>query len=317
MPLIYTPRNWNWVTLSGPDARDFLQRVTTADLRSLEIGNGTRGCFLTPQGRLRSYFHLWRYGEDEFNFEFDGGEGGRWREELLSAIDQMTFAERMTLTPVHQLECRWIFSETGGEPAFIDLIQAGQTLATADGIRLSHEGKSDFGRPWITAWGLPETIATLDTLKKFKKTDRETLEAWRVEAMTPAIDHELTAQTVPLEAGLLGAIASNKGCYPGQEVIEKIISLGSPAKRLALIEGSGPAPTLPAALMNTAEPASEVGSLTTVVPSKEAGKNLDWTALGYVRKNYAKEGLEVQIAGMASRGIIKKIAPYEKSSETK
>jgi folate-binding protein YgfZ len=313
MPLIYKPQNWNWVTLAGPDARDFLQRVTTADLRSLKVGQGTRGCFLTPQGKLRSYFHLWRYGEEEFSFEFDGGEleHGKWRDELLQAIDQFTFAEKMTLTPLNQLEnpleCRWILSETGAEPVYADLIQAGQTLATADEIRLCHQGKTDFGRPWITAWGQPEKIAVLDTLKKFKPVTREALEAWRIEALTPAVDRELTAQTVPLEAGLVDAIASNKGCYPGQEVIEKIISLGAPAKRLALIAGEGAMPTLPATLMNTAEPATEVGQLTSI-----ADTGSGWNALGYVRKNYAKEGLSIRIAGSEAHGMIKKIAPYEK-----
>ena len=50
----------------------------------------------------------------------------------------------------------------------------------------------------------------------------------RVLALCPRVDHELVFDANPLELGLRAAIADNKGCYPGQEVIEKIISLGSP-----------------------------------------------------------------------------------------
>src|SRR3954469_24259099 len=90
-----SPVLWHWATLGGPDAPDFLHRVTTANLHSLQLGGGTQACLLTPQGRLRAYFTLWRYGETEFGLEFDGGPGDRWKTSLFSAIDELTFAEKM------------------------------------------------------------------------------------------------------------------------------------------------------------------------------------------------------------------------------
>jgi folate-binding protein YgfZ len=337
MPSIYTPSptpftgpeaqgprwNWNWSTLTGPDAQDFLHRVTSGETRGLEIGQGGRACFLTPQGKLRAYFHLWRYGADEFGLEFDGGDGGRWRDSLFAAIDQYTFAEKMTLTPVTQLECRWIFAETEAEAELLlrkfggsEKTQGFRTFCThddnAEPVRICSEGSLDFGRPWITAWGRPAQLAQwadrmLGESGKFKAVEAETLEAWRIAALRPRMDRELTENTVPLEVGLTEAIAPNKGCYPGQEIIEKIISLGSPAKRLALIElpGGGPAATPRAgeAVFNRGEPPAEVGLLTSVARYGD-----DWKGLCLVRKNYAKEGLEVQAAGI--HGLIKRISSY-------
>ena len=286
MPFIYTPSphpvaatetawNWNWATLAGPDAQDFLHRVTTGDARNLEVGGGGRACFLTPQGKLRAYFHVWRYGVAEFALEFDGGNQGHWRDSLFTAIDQYTFAEQMTLVPVTGLECRWIFAEDDAELARIfPNLKALHTIPNDEEIRVCHQGSLDFGRPWVTVWGRPTRLAqwvdrVLGEGRTFSDVSPETLESWRVEALRPRFDRELTENTVPLEVGLTDAIASNKGCYPGQEVIEKIVSLGSPAKRLALIDLSADTGATPLhagdVLMNTGEPASEVGALTTVL----------------------------------------------------
>src|SRR5688500_16468223 len=106
---ILNPTAWHWVSLIGPDARDFLHRVTTANAKILATGEGAPGFFLTPQGKVRAAFSLWCYGPDEFAFEFSSGDSGRWKNELFAAIDQFTFAERMTLADVTELECRWIF----------------------------------------------------------------------------------------------------------------------------------------------------------------------------------------------------------------
>lgn len=72
----------------GPDARDFLHRLSTVDARGLEPGQGKPGFFLNPQGKIRAYFNLWCYGAEEFAFEFAAGETGRWKQELLALIDQ-------------------------------------------------------------------------------------------------------------------------------------------------------------------------------------------------------------------------------------
>src|SRR4051794_28896477 len=106
-----SPIRWSWVTLAGPDTLDFLHRLTTVNVRNLDPGQGMHGCFLNAQGRIRSYFTLWYCQTAEFAFEFDAGEDGKLKNELLAAIDQYTFAEKMTLTatPPAPEDSRWIF----------------------------------------------------------------------------------------------------------------------------------------------------------------------------------------------------------------
>jgi folate-binding protein YgfZ len=310
---IYRPQSpiqWSLAILSGPDAKDFLHRLTTVNVKNLQPGSGAPGCFLTAQGKFRSYFTLWQFAVEEFAFEFDAGSDGKWKEALLAAVDQYTFAEKQTLTDVTaQMECRWLFFKKEGPLcSTFGEIQPGETKAVHAGARLTHHGDIDFGRRWITAWGKP---GTLDAWAKECFSDQipelgfEQIERWRVDALRPRVGAEITDALMPLEVGLRESIAENKGCYPGQEVIEKIISLGSPPRRLAQIEGQGPAPQPGTKVFNTAEPAAEVGEITSV--TTEGGK---FHALAIVKKIHAKEGLPVRIGKDGQGGSIVRVANY-------
>ncbi|MBU6154502.1 MAG: hypothetical protein KGP28_09400 [Bdellovibrionales bacterium] len=94
----------------------------------------------------------------------------------------------------------------------------------------------------------------------------ETQELERIRALIPKEGSEFKPDgtTNPLEVNLRSAIADQKGCYPGQEVIEKIISLGSPARRLCLLRkvNGSEDPEVPAPVRGT--DGSEVGTLTSV-----------------------------------------------------
>jgi len=309
---------WCWATLTGPDALDFLHRITTVNTQAMNVGQGAKGCLLNAQGKLRAIFTLWNYGEGEYGFEWDAGQSDHWKSALFTAIDQYTFAEKITLTDVTALESRWIFADTESDTELATIlgIPAGEnfssmrTLAIDEEIRICHHGKNDFGRTWISVWGRPQRLAQwLDrTLSQAQVVSAETVDGWRVDSARPWIDHELTDATVPLEAGLIDAIAPNKGCYPGQEVIEKIISLGSPARRLVLIEGTGPTPATGAKMLNTAEPAIEVGQVTSVHALGKDGEG--FRALGFVRKIHAKEGFMIRFEGSPATGSLVRIAPY-------
>src|SRR5690606_2564933 len=171
-------------------------------------------------------------------------------------------------------------------------------------------GDRQYGSPWITAWAKP---AELDEWlgRKFppgemRDASVEELEQWRISAFSPALDLEIRENANPLEDGLTHAIAPGKGCYPGQEVIERIVALGSPARRLGFIEGTLNQATLSAGmkLKNEAEPPMEVGVLTSVLV-----RDGEFQALALLKKIHAKEGLPVTLE--SARGKVTKIAPYE------
>src|SRR6185437_13481206 len=117
------------------------------------------------------------------------------------------------------------------------------------------------GKPWISTWGKSAELETWVKSLSAAELSLEKLEALRIEAARPRIDSELSENTIPLEVGLKNAISDNKGCYPGQEVIERIVSLGSPARRLARVDGTGPAPA-PGEIVRAGD--QDIGQVTSV-----------------------------------------------------
>jgi folate-binding protein YgfZ len=308
------PKTWHWITLMGPDAQDFLHRLTTCDTRNLTIGQGTLGCLLTAQGKMRAYFRLWNLNPGEFAFEFDGGALDEWKTSLLQMIDQYTFAERMTLESQTNLACRWILATRETEKSVLEKLgcgdlQPGNTISLnsqGSEIRVCHEGMQDYGRPWISIWGRPELLndwlkTKLPDAEEMDPQSMETLlESWRIHACRPRVGAEINDSVLPLEVGLTDAIAQGKGCYPGQEVIERIISMGAPPRRLGRMEGSSDPLHRPS-----------VGDPVIVADGGEAGKITSitfdgnrFTALGLLRKAHAKEGSKVQLQLSRSAGTI-------------
>ncbi len=362
---IYSPTlengsiSWNWVTLTGPDAKDFLHRLTTVHLRQMDPGTGAPGCFLTAQGKIRSYFQLWNPKKDQYAFEFDAGSSGKWKTDLLTIIDQYTFGEKITLedlTP--SLKCAWIFPDEAqlerlglnfpirpeGQPQLGQMIESSldatsdatsdaasganlanlanlkdtpSNAASAETIKICNHGTVNFGRIWLTVWGTPTGLEKWIS-ENFPKQEADLqplsfaeLERWRIQAVQPRMDSEITEAAVPLEIGLRTAIADNKGCYPGQEVIEKIVALGSPARRLVRIEGTGTPPQagdrVQAIDATTHAAGAEIGTITT----SDLSPATKFAVLALIRKTHAKEGTEVGFLNHPQiRGTVIKIAPH-------
>ena len=81
----------NLYRLSGPDAADYLHRMTTANINALHAGQSTPGLFLTAQGRIKCMFTLHRVAEQEFCVEFETPE--RFAINFDALIEEFRFAE--------------------------------------------------------------------------------------------------------------------------------------------------------------------------------------------------------------------------------
>lgn len=64
---------------------------------------------------------------------------------------------------------------------------------------------------------------------------RSTGEAERIAQKLPRAPTEISESFNPLEIGLESTIAANKGCYPGQEAIERLRAQGKATKMLAAL----------------------------------------------------------------------------------
>lgn len=72
----------------------------------------------------------------------------------------------------------------------------------------------------------------------------EALERRRIEHALPRYGVDVDASTIPLEAGLEGAISYTKGCYMGQETISRIHHMGHVNRKLVKVRVKGADPRL-------------------------------------------------------------------------
>ncbi|MBV8879189.1 MAG: aminomethyltransferase family protein [Planctomycetaceae bacterium] len=116
----------------------------------------------------------------------------------------------------------------------------------------------------------------------------EAHEALRVEFGFPRWGADMDATLLPMEAGLEPlAISYNKGCYIGQEVIQRVKTYSEPPRMLVQLEVERAAPG--DKILSGAE---EIGAVTSAASS---------LALGIVRKEFKSPGTELQVGGKPAR----------------
>jgi folate-binding protein YgfZ len=119
----------------------------------------------------------------------------------------------------------------------------------------------------------------------------EALDIMRVEAGIALLGAELDTDVLPSEARLEAAISTTKGCYVGQEIVARLRARGQ-VKHL-LVGFRVDASELPVVDAPLSADGRVTGELTSVASSPTAGK----IALGYVRREHAEVGTEVEFEG--------------------
>lgn len=197
-----TPRDV--VRLSGPDALGYLQSQVSQDLRHLATGDATWTLVLEPMGKVVALARVHRVADTEVHLDVEAGFGD-------------VLAERLTRFRIRV-------------KADIDLVrprcvtvlpEAHDTvpLQMPSGVPSWGGGVALFGDAAATPPGRPGA-------------DDE-VSAARIDAAWPAMGAEIVpGTTLPAETGVVSATVSfTKGCYPGQELVERMDSRGSTAPR--------------------------------------------------------------------------------------
>ncbi len=134
----------------------------------------------------------------------------------------------------------------------------------------------------------------------------EAAEALRVLSGIPRYGADIHDKSLAQETGQTRALHFNKGCYLGQEIVERIRSRATVhrALRVFSLEGETPSPGTPLFAEGKPEaPAGELTSITTVAAAEWTGAY----ALGTVRTEAAQASLAY--AGGAAKALAR--APFE------
>jgi aminomethyltransferase len=123
-------------------------------------------------------------------------------------------------------------------------------------------------------------------------------QAWetlRIENGFPRWGADMGPDVLPMEAGLEPiAISYSKGCYVGQEVIQRVKTYSEPPKMLVQLEVTGAQPG-----ERILAGGQDIGHVTSAAPR---------VALGYVRKEFKNPGTEVSVG---SRRAVVRALPWQ------
>jgi folate-binding protein YgfZ len=138
-----------------------------------------------------------------------------------------------------------------------------------------------------------EAIATMEAAGALAASEDDA-ERIRIENFVPKFGCELTEHTLPQETQQMHALHFQKGCYLGQEIVERIRSRGHVNRMLMgfRIEPAISPPPPGAKLMLEGKPAGEVTSSTV--------SNRAVFGLAYVRVPGARSGAMAEIDGHAA-----------------
>jgi aminomethyltransferase len=127
----------------------------------------------------------------------------------------------------------------------------------------------------------------------------EALNSVRLESGTPWFGCDYDEKHIPHEAGIEHShISYEKGCYTGQEIVERVRSRGQINRRLTELQFSGTtAPPLGTKLLHDG---NEVGAITSAGYSPRLGRAI---GLGYVRREQFAIGTKLDASGTAAEVI--------------
>ncbi len=118
-------------------------------------------------------------------------------------------------------------------------------------------------------------------------------ETVRIESGIPRFGADMDANNLPMECGLeAGAMSFNKGCYIGQEVLNRVHTIGHVTKELRGLRLADDLPALPRHGDKLFHNGKEVGYLTSAVKSPALNANL---ALGCVRREANQIGTQLTL----------------------
>ncbi len=296
--------------LTGPDRVRYLNAVTTPDVKSLAPGHGTLGLLLNPQGHILAELRVLAL-EDRFLITSHVLVGARTHETL----EKFIIMDDATLAPA---------SDKLGALA-LEGPAAPRLAYEMCGLKLeamemhSHRevalGSIPCGAVRASRFGLPglELICDRDKLPALWRlladaaraagggpVGWDAVNALRLEAGVPWFGHDFDDKVIPHEAGLEHShISYTKGCYTGQEIVERVRSRGQVNRRLTGVKFS--ATTLPAAGAKLTADGKEVGHVTSAAFSPAAQTPIGFA---YLRREHNATGSRVTVEGNGQAEVI-------------
>ena len=271
----------------GRDRARYLHNVTSNEIKKMTPGSVCYAFFLTPQGRIQADAHLFCFSE---HFLIDTEP--ELREKLPPLILKYKVADQVELEDVSKTTGA-IGVEGPSVPALREAF-ANQPDFTLLDVTLT--GQPGF-RVMCAGEKFPHLVSVAQQVVPAAATAEDT-RAVRIENGKPRYGEDIRETSLPQETQQMQAVSFTKGCYLGQEIVERIRAQGHVNKLLVRLEVEAAEP-LPPGTKVTAE-GKEAGEITSSIRSPESGCV---AALAIVRAPHAQPGTQLQAGALTARVV--------------
>lgn len=285
---------------TGTDRVSYLQGMVANDVKKLAPGEGMHAAILDIQGKILADTRI--FGAEE-SFLLDLWES--LKERTVAHLNRYLIADEVEIVDLTGRHGVLSLQGPKAQPLLTDLFADGELPASELDHRVlplggaevriarsSHTGEE--GYDLFIAINDLNPITALIQEKGGKFSPRwvgaQAQEMLRIEAGIPRYGVDMNENTLFLETGLDRAVSFHKGCYLGQEVVERIRSRGHINRKLVgmILEANIPAER--GSPVYAGE--KEIGKVTSSAPSPARKRAL---ALGYIQRDYLQPGTAVMI----------------------
>jgi folate-binding protein YgfZ len=211
--------------VSGKDARRYLNNRLSNDLRNLAPGSVTAAAALTPQGKVEGLFTVFCDADDRFYLACDGGV----RQAIFAALGRYIVADRVSIEDISS-SADMIHVSGEREEISAELSSLGSDLVD---YRLGVSPLSALGCVLVVLSGSAETARVAEMWGE--PISQEQYHAQRFSGGFPQYPTEVNEEVILTECKLASAVSFSKGCYVGQEVIERSDAIGRLPRHLERI----------------------------------------------------------------------------------
>jgi len=227
------------LVVSGSEAAEYLQGQLTNDVEALAPGEGLYAALLDRKGHIQADMRVLRISPEEIwiDTEAEALEAARRHLETYKIGREVAIAvvtgERAILSLIGPRS-----AEIAGTAVLPEHACEATAMGGVECLAVGTAGGVDLISKAGDAAPLREALKSAGAIE----VGAEAAEVVRIEAGTPRYGTEMSAETMPAEAGIVERTVSfTKGCYIGQEPVARLHYKGRPNRRLRGLELSGPA----------------------------------------------------------------------------
>jgi folate-binding protein YgfZ len=285
------------ISVSGGDRTRWLNGMITNNVRDLAEGHGLYAFLLNPQGRILADLYAYNRGSSLL-VDTDQSQVRK----VLESFDhyiimddvEVALNEKLTAIGIAGPKAREVLRAAGVETPELEQLQYHDS--TWGNIQLTIVRGDNPTVESYELWLAPADVKSVwDTLVKTgtKPVGTAALELLRIASGIPRYGQDIREKDLPQETGQQRALHFTKGCYIGQEIVERIRSRANVHRSFTGFEIRGPLPALGSKIQADGK---DVGEITSAASLPVAGGE-NAVALGYLRREAALPGKQLQTGG--------------------